>query len=161
MVWKNYFLIIRGFIIAPRSFNCLTPTPDSSSYELTIPKFDANSPQYFTWIERDLGQCVLALLKHYKDDSAHILGETFYAVSDKMSYTDYANVIEKGSVLLSARIILDSHSWCSGRKARSFRERCNLWIGGEVYQFCHVFNIVHIREFIQEMDEMVCVRVVK
>ncbi|KAI9569974.1 hypothetical protein HD554DRAFT_2089140 [Boletus coccyginus] len=77
------------------NYDCLTPTPDSSSYELTIPKFDPKSPQYFTWIERDLGQCVLALLKHYKDDSAHILGETFYAVSDKMSYTDYANVIEQ------------------------------------------------------------------
>jgi len=77
------------------NFNYLTLTPDSSSYELTIPKYDPNSPQYFTWVERDLGQCALALLKHYKDDSAHILGETFYAVSDKMTYTDYANVIEK------------------------------------------------------------------
>ncbi|KAF8549040.1 NAD(P)-binding protein [Imleria badia] len=77
------------------NFNLLTPTPDSSSYELTIPKFDPKSPQYFTWVERDLGQCVLALLKHYKDESAHILGETFYAVSDKMSYTDYAKEIEK------------------------------------------------------------------
>ncbi|KAG8216856.1 hypothetical protein J3R82DRAFT_7119 [Butyriboletus roseoflavus] len=82
----------------------LTLTSDSSSYELTIPKYDPNSPQYFAWIERDLGQCVLALLKHYKDDSAHILGETFYVVSDKMNYTDYANVIERGSVLLSARV---------------------------------------------------------
>jgi len=77
------------------NLNYLTPTSDSSSYELTIPKYDPNSPQYFTWVERDLGQCVLALLKHYKDDSAHILGETFYAIGDKMSFTDYANVIEK------------------------------------------------------------------
>ncbi|KAF8545773.1 NAD(P)-binding protein [Imleria badia] len=77
------------------NFNSLTLTPDSSSYELTVPKYDPNSPQYFTWVERDLGQCVLALLKHYKDDSAHILGETFYAVGDKSSYTDYANEIEK------------------------------------------------------------------
>ena len=86
-----------------QSFNCLTLTSDSSSYELTIPEYDAKSPQYFIWIERDLGQCVLALLKHYKNDSAHILGETFYAVSDKMNYTDYVNVIEKGSVPPSAK----------------------------------------------------------
>ncbi|KAG9313438.1 hypothetical protein JVU11DRAFT_5760 [Chiua virens] len=66
-----------------------------SSYELTIPKFNPNSPQYFIWIERDLGQCVLALLNHYKDNPANILGQTFYAVSDKMSYTEYAKVIEK------------------------------------------------------------------
>lgn len=87
-----------------QSFNYLTLTPDSSSYELTIPKYDPNSPQYFTWVERDLGQCVLALLKHYKDDSAYILGETFYAVSDKMNYTKYANVIEKGSVPPSTKV---------------------------------------------------------
>ena len=118
-----------------QSFNCLTLTSDSSSYELTIPEYDAKSPQYFIWIERDLGQCVLALLKHYKNDSAHILGETFYAVSDKMSYTDYANVIEKGSVPLGAE--LDpwySYSWCSGRKARSFRDRCTHWNGGKGYR---------------------------
>ena len=89
------------FIVLP-SYNCLAPTADGSSYELTIPIYDPNSPQYFTWVERDLGQCVLALLKHYKDDSAKILGETFYAVSDKMNYTDYAKTIEKGSVLSNA-----------------------------------------------------------
>ncbi|KAF8438093.1 hypothetical protein L210DRAFT_854041 [Boletus edulis BED1] len=77
------------------NYNYLTLTSDSSSYELTIPKYDPNSPQYYTWVERDIGQCVLALLKHYKEDSAQILGNTFYAVSDKMSYTDYAKEIEK------------------------------------------------------------------
>ncbi|KAF8552073.1 NAD(P)-binding protein [Imleria badia] len=77
------------------NYNYLSLTPDSTSYELTIPKYDPKSPQYFTWVERDLGQCVLALLKHYEDESAHILGKTFYAVSDKMSHTDYANEIEK------------------------------------------------------------------
>ena len=82
----------------------MAPTPDSSSYELTIPKFDPKSPQYFTWVERDAGQCVLALLKHYKDESAHIVGETFYAVSDKMNYTEYANEIGKGNVPSSAKV---------------------------------------------------------
>ncbi|KAG6377450.1 hypothetical protein JVT61DRAFT_15255 [Boletus reticuloceps] len=78
-----------------RTFEYLCRMSDSSSYELTIPKYDPDSPQYFSWIERDLGQCVLALLKHYKNDSPQILGETFYAVSDKMTYTDYVNEIEK------------------------------------------------------------------
>ncbi|KAF8552074.1 NAD(P)-binding protein [Imleria badia] len=83
------------FLENTQNFNLLTPTPDSSSYELTIPKFDPKSPQYFIWVERDLGQCVLALLKNYKDDSAHVLGEAFYAVGERMSYTDYAKEIEK------------------------------------------------------------------
>ncbi|KIJ12333.1 hypothetical protein PAXINDRAFT_163925 [Paxillus involutus ATCC 200175] len=77
------------------NFHSLTLSPDSSSYALTIPKYDPNTPQYVTWVERDLGQCVLALLKHYKDSSAGVLDETFYAVSDKLTYTEYAAVIEK------------------------------------------------------------------
>lgn len=83
--------------------NYLALTPNLSSFELTIPKYDPGSPQYFTWVERDVGQSVLALLKHYKDDSAHIVGETFYAISDKMSYTHYANEIQKGNVLPSTQ----------------------------------------------------------
>ncbi|KIL00309.1 hypothetical protein PAXRUDRAFT_768622 [Paxillus rubicundulus Ve08.2h10] len=77
------------------SFGYLTLSPDSSSYDLTIPKYDLHSTQYFTWVERDLGQCVLALFKHYKDSSAVILGETLYAVSEKLTYPEYATVIEK------------------------------------------------------------------
>ena len=101
MVWTKRYSV--ADIHYSPSLNYLTQTSDSSSYELTIPNYDPNSPQYFTWVERDLGQCALALLKHYKNDSAHILGETFYAVSDKMNYTDYVNVIEKGSVPPSAK----------------------------------------------------------
>ncbi|KIJ07527.1 hypothetical protein PAXINDRAFT_177678 [Paxillus involutus ATCC 200175] len=86
-------------IVYPGLFSCnfgyLTLSPDSSSYNLTIPKYDLNSTQYFTWVERDLGQCVLALFKHYKDSSAGILDETFYAVSEKMTYPEFATVIEK------------------------------------------------------------------
>ncbi|KAF9237366.1 hypothetical protein BU15DRAFT_88804 [Melanogaster broomeanus] len=77
------------------SYNHLTLSPDSSSYELTVPKYDPNSPQYITWVERDLGQCILSLLKHYQDSSAGILDETLYAVSEKMTYTEYAAVIQK------------------------------------------------------------------
>ncbi|KIJ61553.1 hypothetical protein HYDPIDRAFT_115710 [Hydnomerulius pinastri MD-312] len=73
----------------------LTRSSDSSSYELIVPKYDPSSAQYITWVERDLGQCALALLKHYKDSEADVLDETFYAVSEKMTYTQFASVLQK------------------------------------------------------------------
>ncbi|KAH7886928.1 hypothetical protein F5I97DRAFT_1936520 [Phlebopus sp. FC_14] len=77
------------------NFNCLTSSSDSSSFQLTIPKYDPHSQQYMTWVDRDLGQCALALLKNYKNSEAGVLGETFYAVSDKLSYTQYASLLQQ------------------------------------------------------------------
>ncbi|KAG1826604.1 hypothetical protein EV424DRAFT_1537320 [Suillus variegatus] len=52
--------------------------------ELTVARYNAQSPQYFTWVERDLNQCALALLKHYKDPESEVLSRTFYAEMDDM-----------------------------------------------------------------------------
>ncbi|KAG2342315.1 hypothetical protein BDR05DRAFT_964275 [Suillus weaverae] len=57
--------------------------------------YDSQSPQYFTWIERDLGQCALALLKHYKDPESDVLSRTFYAVSAKVNYTQFASILQQ------------------------------------------------------------------
>ncbi|KAF9225841.1 NAD(P)-binding protein [Gyrodon lividus] len=91
-------------------YNYLTLSPESSSYEFNIPKYDPNSPQYLTWVERDLGQCVLALLKNYEDSSAGVLDGTFYAVSDKLSYTEYAAIIQRGTYEFQSEFGLYSHT---------------------------------------------------
>lgn len=129
-----------------RRLDYLTATAGGSSYELTIPKYNPNSPQYFTWIGWDLGQCVLALVKHYNDESADILGETFYAVGDKMNYTEYASVIQKRSVTFSTIVdIWCLHSACSYRQARSLCDRRSCWNGGEALGFALSSSmIVHI-----------------
>lgn len=78
------------------SYNNLVPVPDSNCLELTVPRYDSQSPQYFTWIERDLGQCALALLKHYEDPESEVLSRTFYAVSAKSNYTQFASTLQQG-----------------------------------------------------------------
>ncbi|KAG2117276.1 uncharacterized protein F5147DRAFT_305941 [Suillus discolor] len=40
-------------------YNILAPVPDSDRLELTVARYDAQSPQYFTWVERDLGHAKL------------------------------------------------------------------------------------------------------
>jgi hypothetical protein len=124
------------------SFGYLTLSPDSSSYNLTIPKYDLNSTQYFTWVERDLGQCVLALFKHYKDSSAGILDETFYAVSEKMTYPEFATVIEKGTVLLTVPRVVTEVAFYSTRKACSLRVKAILRNAGE-YNLSYISLPVH------------------
>lgn len=76
-------------------YNILAPVPDSDRLEVTVARYDAQSPQYFTWVERDLGQCALALLKHYKDPESEVLSRTFYAVSAKLNYTQFASILQQ------------------------------------------------------------------
>ncbi|OAX42637.1 NAD(P)-binding protein [Rhizopogon vinicolor AM-OR11-026] len=77
------------------NYNNLVPAPDSTGLELTVPRYDPHSPQYITWIERDLGQCAVALLKHYEDRGSEVLSQTFYAVSAKLSYTRFASILQQ------------------------------------------------------------------
>ncbi|KAG1729146.1 hypothetical protein EDB19DRAFT_130786 [Suillus lakei] len=77
------------------NYNNLVPVPDSNCLELNVPRYDPHSPQYFTWIEWDLGQCALALLKHYQDPESEVLSCTFYAVSAKSSYTQFASILQQ------------------------------------------------------------------
>ncbi|KAG2117282.1 uncharacterized protein F5147DRAFT_672077 [Suillus discolor] len=74
-------------------YNTLAHVPDSDRLELTVARYNAQTPQYFTWVERDLGRCALALLKHYKDPQSEVLSRTFYAVSAKLNYTQLASIL--------------------------------------------------------------------
>ncbi|EGO03840.1 hypothetical protein SERLA73DRAFT_119473 [Serpula lacrymans var. lacrymans S7.3] len=76
------------------NYQNLVQSQDSSSFEVVVPRYDAHSPQYITWIERDLGQCALALLKNYDSRKDEILDNTFYAVSEKMTYTQLADILQ-------------------------------------------------------------------
>lgn len=77
------------------NYNVLVPVPESNCLELNVPRYDPQSPQYITWVERDLGQCALALLKHYKDPESEVLSCTFYAVSAKLNYTQFASILQQ------------------------------------------------------------------
>ncbi|KAG2136671.1 hypothetical protein DEU56DRAFT_358182 [Suillus clintonianus] len=77
------------------NYNALMPVLDSDCLELTAARYDPQSPQYFTWVERDLGQCALALLKQYKDRDSEVLSRTFYAISAKLNYTQFASILQE------------------------------------------------------------------
>lgn len=54
----------------------------------------------FVWIEKDLGPSVLALFKNYNDPSKDILGQTFYIVSERITYADLVKTLAEGFVSL-------------------------------------------------------------
>lgn len=71
---------------------------DSTGLELTVPGYDTHSPQYINWVERDLGQCAVALLKRYEDCGSEVLSKTFSAVSVKLgqAHTQFACILQQG-----------------------------------------------------------------
>jgi len=64
-------------------------------YELPAPKFGPDTLQEITWAERDIGSSVLAILKNYQDRKDEILGKTFCAVTTRMTYTRFAEILSK------------------------------------------------------------------
>ena len=97
---RIFFLIIITIIKTRtdlvNSYQNLVRASDSTSYELVVPRYDVRTPQSMLWVERDLGQCVLALLKNYESRAKDVLGQTFYAVSERMTYTQLAEQLQTG-----------------------------------------------------------------
>ncbi|KII90698.1 hypothetical protein PLICRDRAFT_39272 [Plicaturopsis crispa FD-325 SS-3] len=76
------------------NFGNLVKTADGS-FELPVPRYSATSPQAITWIERDLGPSILALLKNYNTRAAEVLGQTFFAVTARSTYPAFAEILSK------------------------------------------------------------------
>ena len=77
-----------------------------------------------------------------------------------MSFTDYANVIEKGDVLPSAKAILVTHARGAavGKPVRFVTGGAT---GVEVRSTVSVMSSIIVHTRVQEIDEMVCIRAVK
>ncbi|KAJ7785230.1 hypothetical protein DFH07DRAFT_726509 [Mycena maculata] len=67
----------------------------SIGFDLSTIIYGPTSLQSFTWIEHDLGESVLALLKSYTDPSKTISGKSYPVVTSKMTYPDLAAMISK------------------------------------------------------------------
>jgi len=72
------------------------------SLEIQIPKFSPTAPQAVTWVERDLGPSVVALFKNY-ETKKDLWNQTYYAVEAQVSYTELAEIIQKGLSLIRIR----------------------------------------------------------
>jgi hypothetical protein len=69
---------------------------DDGTYEITVPCFSPTAKQAVTWVQADLGKSALALFKNYNKPA--IPGQTYHAVTAQISYTELAELIEKGTM---------------------------------------------------------------
>ncbi|EGO19721.1 hypothetical protein SERLADRAFT_402412, partial [Serpula lacrymans var. lacrymans S7.9] len=61
---------------------------------LTLPIHKEGSGINFSWIGRDLGPSVLALLLNYESHQGEIYGKTFHVISAKTTFRDFAQTLE-------------------------------------------------------------------
>ena len=81
--------------------------PDGS-LEVQIPKYSPTAVQAITWVARDLGPSVLALFKNYDTNKDIWSQNYFYVVTAQVSFTELAEIIQKGLFLLRMPTILAS-----------------------------------------------------
>lgn len=72
-------------------------TKSSDGYDFNAVRSSITLELPFVWIGKDLGPSVLALLKNYKDTSKEILGQTFYVVSERISYVELVKILSEGT----------------------------------------------------------------
>jgi len=66
-----------------------------TGYIIPVPKFSPTSLQGVTWVARDLGPSVLALLKNYDKPEKKINGNVYPVVTGQITYPDMAERIAK------------------------------------------------------------------
>ncbi|KAF7985834.1 hypothetical protein HWV62_510 [Athelia sp. TMB] len=58
---------------------------EGEAYEIKIPLFGPTKTIALLWVEHELGQSVLALLKHYQDRADEVLNKTFYVANTQIT----------------------------------------------------------------------------
>jgi hypothetical protein len=133
----NFTLLLTLLYI--NSIGPLVRKPDGH-LEIIVPLYSGTALQDFTWVERDLGPCALALFKNYEHQD--IKGQVFHAVTAQINYTNLANIISKG---LSCRRYT---TW----SREAYENISDVGLGKPV-KFVSVPT-----SGIEEIDEMVCSR---
>ncbi|KAF7973254.1 hypothetical protein HWV62_15771 [Athelia sp. TMB] len=68
---------------------------EGEAYEIKIPLFGPTKTIALLWVEHELGQSVLALLKHYQDRADEVLNKTFYVANAQITFPEFAEVLSK------------------------------------------------------------------
>ncbi|KAK7035967.1 NmrA domain-containing protein [Favolaschia claudopus] len=76
----------------PRNFMRKTDT----GYNIVVPLYSPESLATFTWIQRDLAESTLAVLKNYTDSSKSITGKAYPLVTANILYPALADIFAKG-----------------------------------------------------------------
>ncbi|KAJ7185264.1 hypothetical protein C8R46DRAFT_375565 [Mycena filopes] len=77
-------LLLGGFAENFWTRNFLKKTP--TGFNITLPKYSPETVTAFTWIERDLGEAALAVLKSYADPTKNVLGRAYPVVTAQLTY---------------------------------------------------------------------------
>ncbi|KAJ6537946.1 NAD(P)-binding protein [Mycena capillaripes] len=87
-----YAVILTGWFLENLwKFGSLQKT--DTGYTIPIPKFGPDDIQITTWVGRDLGPAVVALVTHYADPSKNVLGKSYPVVSARFTYPKFAAAI--------------------------------------------------------------------
>jgi len=63
------------------------------TYELSVARYSPTASNALLWVQKDLGDSVLALLKHYQDRGDEILNKTFYVANAHITFPDFAKIL--------------------------------------------------------------------
>ncbi|KAJ7484154.1 hypothetical protein FB451DRAFT_1554755 [Mycena latifolia] len=89
----NASIQLGGFFENFWTFKLLKKT--ETGFNIAIPKFSREALHNWTWVTRDVGASVLALLKNYDDPSKAISGKVYPVITACLTYPAVAELVAK------------------------------------------------------------------
>ncbi|KAJ6630314.1 hypothetical protein B0H10DRAFT_1984098 [Mycena sp. CBHHK59/15] len=89
----NASILLGGFLENFWKLGSLQKTP--TGWTVPITHYSAASTQDFTWVKRDVGAAVLALLKNYDDPKKGVSGKAYPVITACMTYPALAELTAK------------------------------------------------------------------
>ncbi|KAJ7445533.1 hypothetical protein B0H11DRAFT_2341019 [Mycena galericulata] len=89
----NASLFLGGFMENLWTRQSLKKT--ASGFDMNIANYSPSSLAALTWVQHDVGESALALLKNYTDHSKSVSGRSYPVVTASMTYPEFASKISK------------------------------------------------------------------
>ncbi|KAJ7096091.1 hypothetical protein C8R44DRAFT_748948 [Mycena epipterygia] len=105
----NASIHLGGFFENYWIFHLLKKT--NAGFNISIPKFSPQSLHNWTWVTRDVGPSVLALLKNYDDPLKEVSGKVYPVITTCLTYPAMAELTAKGGHYLAYRLICHADLW--------------------------------------------------
>ncbi|KAJ7683468.1 hypothetical protein B0H17DRAFT_941907 [Mycena rosella] len=89
----NASIQLGGFFENFWTFKLLKKT--ETGFNIAIPKFSREALHNWTWVTRDVGASVLALLKNYDDPTKAVSGKVYPVITASLTYPAVAELVSK------------------------------------------------------------------
>ncbi|KAJ7657377.1 hypothetical protein DFH06DRAFT_461568 [Mycena polygramma] len=89
----NSTIHLGGFLENFWIFKLLKQTP--TGFDIAVPKFTRTAQHSWTWVSRDVGASVLALLKSYDDPNKNVSGKVYTVINACLTYPAVAELASK------------------------------------------------------------------